>query len=81
MKLSWKMLKNFLVFFFLPAILVDEKMPHEAGYDSFLSGFGKQYNFLLTMPVVVQIAGIPTFERTVIKRTEPKRAQLLEGQI
>ena len=38
---NWKMLKNFLVFFFLPAILVDEKMPHEAGYDSFLSGFGK----------------------------------------
>ena len=35
------MLKNFLVFFFLPAILVDEKMPHQAGYDSFLSGFGK----------------------------------------
>ena len=35
------MLKNFLVFFFLPAILVDKEMPHEAGYDSFLSGFGK----------------------------------------
>ena len=24
-----------------PCVSVEEKMPHEAGYDSFLSGFGE----------------------------------------
>jgi len=33
-------LMNLLLFSFSD-IAVDEKMPHEAGYDSFLSGFGQ----------------------------------------
>lgn len=34
----------FFLFFFFSDIAVDEKMPHEAGYDSFLSGFGQCTN-------------------------------------
>ena len=38
---TFTIVEKLLGVLFFPAILVDEKMPHEAGYDSFLSGFGK----------------------------------------